>query len=123
MSQHLPRGHQTYIGNAKEVELQDSNDWPAQVLPLREVVTQPVTTVLPAANECGPTQDKRPLSSCLLDNTAKKCNKIIKNSNGNQKFLSSTSASRHNFIWKGIINETIIIVIPTHMKMWLQNCK
>lgn len=87
ISQHLPRGCQTYIGNAKEIELQDSNDGAAQVLPLGEVVPEPVSTVLPAANERGTTQDKRPLSSGLLDSTAEKCNEIIKNKSGNQNIL------------------------------------
>ena len=61
MSQELPEGLQTHKGNAKEVELQHADDGVVHVLPLRLVVTQPVTSVLPAAHEGGPTQDKRPL--------------------------------------------------------------
>lgn len=74
MSQQLPEGHWTYKGDAKEVEFQDPNDWLVHVFPPREVVTQPVTPILPTANERRPSQDKRPLSCCLLDNTVKKCN-------------------------------------------------
>lgn len=77
--------HQTYVGDAKEIEFQDSNDWPVHVLPLREVVTQPVATMLPTADKCRPTQDKRSLSSCLLGSAVKKCDKVIKKKNGNWK--------------------------------------
>lgn len=72
MSQQLPEGLQTHIGHAKEVEFQHANDRVVHVLPLGEVVAQPVTPVLPAADEGRPTQDKRPLASCLLGSTAKK---------------------------------------------------
>lgn len=89
ISQHLPRGCQTYKGNAKEVEFHDSNDGAAQVLPQREVVTKPVSAVLATANERGPAQDERPLSSSLLDSTAEKGSKIIKNRNGNQNIFKS----------------------------------
>lgn len=116
-------GSQPYIGNAEEVELQDANDWAAQVLPLREVVPQPVPAVLPAADERGAAQHKRPLPSGLLDNAAKKCNNSIKNKNGNPNILSSAWAFRHICVWEGIIHETVIIVILTHMKVRLQKCK
>lgn len=85
MSQQLPEGLQTHIGHAKEVEFQHANDRVVHVLPLGEVVAQPVTPVLPTADESRPTQDKRPLASCLLGSTAKNCNKIIKNRSGKQK--------------------------------------
>lgn len=101
MSQQLPEGHQTYIGHAKEVEFQNSNDWQVHVLPLGEVVTQPVTPMLPTANKCRPAQDKRSLSSCLLDNTAKKCNQIITNKTGNQKSQMINLSFQAQFYLKG----------------------
>lgn len=101
MSQQLPEGHRSYVGDAKEVELQDSNDWLMHVLPLREVVTKPVTPMLPTANKCRPTQDKRSLSSCLLGNTAKKCNKIIKNKNGIRKSHMINLSFQAQFYLKG----------------------
>lgn len=102
-------GFQTHKGNAKEVELQHADDGVVHVLPLRVVVTQPVTSVLPAADEGRATQDKRPLPSCLLDNTMAECNKVIKNKRGNQK----QSCDQHE------LSSTILLEMVLFLKLLL----
>lgn len=123
MSQELPEGLQTHKGNAKEVELQHADDGVVHVLPLRLVVTQPVTSVLPAAHEGGPTQDKRPLPSCLLDNAVTKCNKVIKNKSGTQKSQMISLSFPAQFCLRWCYSSNLYYSNVSHVKVWLQSCK